>query len=328
MFRSSVLAFVLVVTNLSLPNNAYAWDQYGHVTICEMAYRFFTDETQAKVNELLQSHPDRERFQFNQRFNNACLFADDRPQVGRTRHFINVPRDTAAIISDGCPPGPKCTFDGIRDDLGTLKDTSQSDADRALALIYLGHWVGDLHQPLHVSFKDDSGGNKILKERGGICSAGNLHSMWDKCILERGVYNLNAIERRLGWRKFTRSYRYADVLIQNMKSNEADFGEWIEIDYGEWANESFQIAVKPEVKYCVEIDNNCQYDTDTLTFVKDESDEDEGQKRIVLDRAYVEEFAPTVEDRMSKAAVRLAHLINIALDDNYDENSLPEYPGE
>ena len=39
------------------------------------------------------------------------------------------------------------------------------------------HWVGDIHQPLHVSFEDDRGGNNI--QVNGQCS-GNLHATWDK----------------------------------------------------------------------------------------------------------------------------------------------------
>jgi S1/P1 Nuclease len=41
--------------------------------------------------------------------------------------------------------------------------------ERLEALEYLGHWVGDVDQPLHVSFQDDRGGND-LGVSGGVCS--------------------------------------------------------------------------------------------------------------------------------------------------------------
>ena len=41
-------------------------------------------------------------------------------------------------------------------------------------------WVGDIHQPLHVSFEDDRGGNSVLVT--GLCDA-NLHSAWDACLV-------------------------------------------------------------------------------------------------------------------------------------------------
>jgi hypothetical protein len=47
-------------------------------------------------------------------------------------------------------------------------------------LKFLGHWVGEIHQPLHVSFEDDRGGNGILVT--GICGT-NLHAAWDTCLV-------------------------------------------------------------------------------------------------------------------------------------------------
>ena len=56
--------------------------------------------------------------------------------------------------------------------------------DKLAALKFLGHWVGDLHQPLHVSFEDDRGGNEIAVH--GECS-GKLHGAWDTCLVLKTV---------------------------------------------------------------------------------------------------------------------------------------------
>jgi hypothetical protein len=40
------------------------------------------------------------------------------------------------------------------------------------------HWVGDIHQPLHVSYADDQGGNKIKPIDGGLYTSKALHSVW------------------------------------------------------------------------------------------------------------------------------------------------------
>ncbi len=40
----------------------------------------------------------------------------------------------------------------ITADVGVLSSTTAGDAEKARALKFLGHWVGDVHQPLHVSF--------------------------------------------------------------------------------------------------------------------------------------------------------------------------------
>src|SRR5262249_28277484 len=44
------------------------------------------------------------------------------------------------------------------------------------------HWVGDIHQPLHVSFADDRGGN-FIRESGPCVNS--LHTVWDTCIIEK-----------------------------------------------------------------------------------------------------------------------------------------------
>jgi hypothetical protein len=65
-------------------------------------------------------------------------------------------------------------------DSKVLASKAETDADRLIALKSLGHWVGDIHQPLHVSFGDDRGGNNISVS--GQCS-GNLHATWDNCLV-------------------------------------------------------------------------------------------------------------------------------------------------
>ena len=59
-----------------------------------------------------------------------------------------------------------------------LSSSSATEQETLEALKYLGHWVGDVHQPLHVSFEDDRGGNEIGVS-GGVCSH-NLHAVWDR----------------------------------------------------------------------------------------------------------------------------------------------------
>ncbi len=56
--------------------------------------------------------------------------------------------------------------------------------DQLRLLKSLGHWVGDVHQPLHVSFDDDRGGNFVAIT--GPCRA-NLHAVWDNCIIEKKI---------------------------------------------------------------------------------------------------------------------------------------------
>ena len=72
----------------------------------------------------------------------------------------------------------------IKKDFEVLSSASASQTQKLASLKFLGHWVGDIHQPLHVSFGDDRGGNNVLVT--GECGS-NLHSAWDTCLVLRAV---------------------------------------------------------------------------------------------------------------------------------------------
>src|ERR1051326_2604987 len=98
-------------------------------------------------------------------------------------HFLNVPRETYAISPNDCL-NEDCILKGIAYHTKGLTMPGISENQHAQALKYLGHWLGDIHQPLHVSFKDDRGGNDMTVS--GECS-GSFHSAWDTCLLHLAV---------------------------------------------------------------------------------------------------------------------------------------------
>jgi hypothetical protein len=65
---------------------------------------------------------------------------------------------------------------------GILADGNASREDRVNALKYVVHFVGDIHQPMHVSRAEDKGGNTIQVQYDG--QGTNLHSLWDTKLLE------------------------------------------------------------------------------------------------------------------------------------------------
>jgi hypothetical protein len=170
----------------------------------------------------------------------------------------------------------------IEKDLAVLSSSSATELERLEALKYLGHWVGDVHQPLHVSFEDDRGGNGIGIS-GGLCSW-DLHAVWDSCIVEQGLQrDAYAIARDL-----------RDEVTDEDRATCRASGP---ID---WANESFAITISPEVGYCVRTQTGCRYDAQSQRL-----DHGEPERMVVIDRAYIEANTPTVGDRLVKAGVRL-----------------------
>ena len=65
-----------------------------------------------------------------------------------------------------------------------------------MALAFLVHFVGDLHQPMHAGDHDDLGGNKVPANYGLIGGRTNLHSIWDGWLAERAISTPPAGPRR------------------------------------------------------------------------------------------------------------------------------------
>jgi hypothetical protein len=91
---------------------------------------------------------------------------------------------------------------------------------------------------------------------------------------------------------------------------DAQRARWLASNAVDWANESFGIARKPEVGYCVMVGGTCRYAADNREF-----DEGEPEKVVVVDGGYLDRHAAVARERIAMAGVRLAGLLNRALGD-------------
>ncbi|WP_075289797.1 S1/P1 nuclease [Pararhizobium arenae] len=323
---TGILIFAAVAGGwLSLREPARAWGEFGHLTVCDLAYRNLTDASRDELKKIFHAGQggitvqakDGTELRHYTSFNVGCLEEDERPRKHPADHFVNLDRTTSSIPSASCPVGGSCIFAGIDRDLAILKDRSKSDEDRVFALMAVGHWIGDIHQPLHISFADDKGGNAIKAKVPGGCGTssyrpGNLHAVWDGCLLEAGLFQKvrNRADFKASWGRRTITYRAVDTLLAN--TSLIDEQQMVGTDPAIWANESFEITLRPEVQYCVKVGASCNYSDSQVTL--GENDE---ERTVVADQAYRMAFAPIAEDRVRNAGFRLAHILNIALDPSY-----------
>jgi S1/P1 Nuclease len=278
MAKLAALAAALLLYSPS----ALAWGGLGHEAICELAFRELDDTARQRVIALIRQ--DREFTTFRA----SCNWAD-KPRQRASEHFVNLPRAATELGDDKCPVAEDCVVRAIEDDLAVLASLDATDEEKLAALKFLGHWVGDIHQPLHAGFRDDRGGNHV-RTLGSSCQS--LHTLWDSCIVEErlGMHPLAIVpELRAG---ITAEQR----------------AEWLSSDVAVWANESAAIARAPDVRYCVMMSDTCQYAADNREF-----DEGEPEKMVVANYAYLDMHAPVVRERIAMAGVRLAGLLNRAL---------------
>ena len=189
---SRLLAFLAAL--FLLPAPAMAWWEYGHETVGLIAYKQVTPKTRAEIRRLLAKGAllETPTCPVNT-IERAAYWADCVKELGArfsyaySWHYQNVdickPFDLKAACKDG-----NCVSAQIERNAKLLKDRKVPERERLMALVFLIHFMGDLHQPLHAGDKGDLGGNRAKAAYGAVSTERmNLHSIWDGYLAERAI---------------------------------------------------------------------------------------------------------------------------------------------
>jgi hypothetical protein len=154
-----------------------AWGPEGHSLVGRIAETQLTPAAHARVSAILAP---------GETLASIASWADEvrrsRPETGAW-HFIDIPIHQAHLdMTRDCPNG-QCVIAKIADLRKKLRDPSTPPDQRREALMFLVHFVGDMHQPLHCSDNDDKGGNGVRVVF--FDRPTNLHSVWDSGLLGR-----------------------------------------------------------------------------------------------------------------------------------------------
>jgi hypothetical protein len=299
-----MLAIIVMSTGLGWASQASAWGDSGHRTVCEIALRNLTPTARHEVDRLLHANAAiLGANPLNAEYGWACTYPDHPAASGPGRrspeHFVNYARNLLVVTnSSGCGGAPLCVISAIAADFAILR-SSAPDAQRAAALVYLGHWFGDIHQPLHSSFRDDQGGNEM--NSSGLCT-NNLHSTWDTCILQ---------SRALAGGRSIDDVR-ALAATWSGQVTDADRAQWLSSAPWQWSAESYAVTIRPETGYCVLVQGTCQYSATQADWAQGQP-----HRSVRIDAAYMDMAMPIIQRRITQAGVRLAHRLNLALDPAY-----------
>ncbi len=254
-----------ILAALAVANPAFAWGPQGHRVIARAAEDRLTPAARAAVRELLHE---------GDTLADVANWADhdghaEVPGSGPW-HFINVP------IS-------KPRFDGkeVKDDRNVivkikqyrkiLADKGRPKQDRQRALLFLVHFVADVHQPLHVGDNGDRGGNDTQVQFLG--EATNLHKLWDSDLIRHVGGNDRAWVAR----------------IERAATPEAA-KTWSRGTVEDWADESLQAA--------------------KFAYADPGTGPRPIATGATLSPGYAHRVGPTLVDQMAHASVRLADELN------------------
>ncbi len=294
--RWIIAAAIASIFFLLAPTQAGAWGQGGHYTVCEIGYLNLTPAAKAEVDRLVALDG---RFAS---FTETCTFPDS-PVSRASEHYSNYLRSDRRI-RPGCPGGRPCVLGAIDSDLAILRSSSASAAEKSTAILYIGHWFGDLHQSLHISFADDRGGNSV--KAGGPCSGrfeASLHSVWDTCVIERRIFGPGT--DRLAQAR-------AAAVILNTSISDRKRRKWVRSQPWRWAGESYKVTIAGRTGYCIRKSGACWYSAD-----KEEYASGDPQRTHAVDDSYLDGGRPIVEARLRRAGIRLAHALNQTFDPTY-----------
>ena len=191
---------ILLLGLISRP--AHAWWDEGHQIVAEIASRHLSTTARAEIEALLADLPEYATMPAAATWADRVAKFDPALAFAFSSHFVNVDKHlTPRELHELCLKKSGCVATGIAWSIEVLRSTRASRSDRAEALRFLIHFVGDAHQPLHAGHGADKGGNDIGRLRlAGFQTDGdpiNLHMAWDG-----GMISLEMQRHGWDWQRY------------------------------------------------------------------------------------------------------------------------------
>lgn len=269
MKKSSMKILSLLIVTLFCASYALAWDDAGHKLTTYIAWERMTPQARERAAKILLSAPEDAHL-------SVFYLQDSRSAAAKQRELFMIASTWADIVRDRDfknryakyhkgdwhyadtfwrgTNGKVDVLENFAEPKGkaveqlfefdkALRSASVSDAEKAIALAWILHLGGDIHQPLHTSArvteanpKGDQGGNLFMLSPANATGDDrlNLHWFWDS-IVRRNIPRQNdacdSDYLPVIARSMTKKYPFAKMRSQ-LKLGKFD----------EWQQEGFQIA--------------------------------------------------------------------------------------
>lgn len=311
-----LVATISFLFPLCAPARGWAWGCEGHQAIALIAEKHMTPHALEMANQLLQSQPidpTLPRFCLGVGLDlmaDSATWADDlrkvRPESGPW-HYIDIPRDAPrSAVAESCSAATGCVTSALAHQIDLLRGANTDPRERADALRFVIHFVGDIHQPLHCETNNDEGGNcvpvkffgnpPVEKNLQYETYSPNLHALWDYGIIQHLKGQVPVAQ-------------WAASLDQQFSAQD-DAWQKAGIHLDDWAWESHELAdsvVYAKLPVAIPVE--------TPVPVKSCADDDHVSTRLLrlgewVSQPYVDAVAPTINEQIAKAGVRLAMVLN------------------
>ena len=209
---------IIGVVAAAMSFQVLSWGQTGHRVTGAIAEIYLTPKAQLAISQLL----------INEDLAEASTYADEMrsnpsefwKKTANPWHYVNV--FEGKTYSDIAPPPEGNAVTALEMFTKQLKSKKASLEEKQLALRFIVHIVGDLHQPFHAGNGTDKGGNDVKLQF--FWEDSNLHRVWDSGLIDRE--NLSYTE-------------WTNKLSRKISSQQAK--EWMEVNPKVWIAESAKL---------------------------------------------------------------------------------------
>ncbi|MEH6766084.1 MAG: S1/P1 nuclease [Aequorivita antarctica] len=151
------------------------WGKTGHRVVGEIAGKYLNKKAEKQISKLLDGHS----LAFVANYGDDIKSDRTYDHYGPW-HYVNFPFGEKYETHPKSEKGD--IIQGIEECIAVLKDDKSSRKDKVFHLKMLVHFLGDLHQPLHIGLAEDKGGNDFQVR--WFSDGTNLHTVWDYKMLD------------------------------------------------------------------------------------------------------------------------------------------------
>jgi hypothetical protein len=214
MFLISIAAFMFMSHYEAV---AYGWGDKGHRTAAILAGMHLTEQSREEVKRLLPTGTT---------LADAAVWPDieGRRMIELDRlHHVNIPENAAGYSQERDCEARNCMVEALKWFTTVLADAEAPINLRLMAIRYLAHLLGDIHQPLHAGRREDRGGIDITVSYRAQTT--NLHLFWDINLVEMEEGDAEELAKKLH-----------DSITEKQRT------KWQSGDTKKWTDESFLIS--------------------------------------------------------------------------------------
>ncbi|WP_369753583.1 S1/P1 nuclease [Flavobacterium sp. WC2409] len=169
--KKHILVTILFTLSL-LPTKALAWGKNGHALVAEVAFNYLDKNTKKIVLGYLDGMTIEDAANWMDNIKDDHIYDYMKPY-----HYVNF--DKGAEVFERSGSNIIFILNQAIKELQNNKNLTKEEIKTKILIIF--HLVGDLHQPLHVGYGSDKGGNTMQINYKG--QGTNLHSFWDSGII-------------------------------------------------------------------------------------------------------------------------------------------------